>query len=116
MSPNTEGQKKTITLLMRFQKQSSFGRQMFEIRNPPEQQISSFMFRGLKVILADDDDVNRMVTKRLLEKLGCQVSAVPSGFQCLSALGPLATSFQVFMLDLHMPEMDGFEVAMRIRK
>ncbi|GAA0153418.1 histidine kinase receptor of two-component system [Lithospermum erythrorhizon] len=116
MSPVTEGQKKTITLLMRFQKQSSFSRQMFEIRNPPEQRISSSMFRGLQVILADDDDVNRMVTKRLLEKLGCQVTAVSSGFQCLSALGPSVTSFQVVMLDLHMPEMDGFEVAMRIRK
>ncbi|KAG9146597.1 hypothetical protein Leryth_014625 [Lithospermum erythrorhizon] len=76
MSPNTEGQKKTITLLMRFQKQSSFRRQMFEIRNPPEQRFSSTMFRGLQP----------------------------------------AVTFQLVMLDLHMPEMDGFEVAMRIRK
>ncbi|KAL3520943.1 hypothetical protein ACH5RR_019092 [Cinchona calisaya] len=116
MSTDSQGHARSMTLLLRFQKQSSFRRHVFELGHPSEQPISSLMFRGLQVILADDDDTNRMVTKRLLEKLGCQVTAVSSGFQCLTALGSSATAFQVVVLDLHMPEMDGFEVATRIRK
>ncbi|CAI9759855.1 unnamed protein product [Fraxinus pennsylvanica] len=115
MSSNSEGRVHSMSFTLRFQKQSSFRRHMFEVGNS-EQQISNSKLRGLRVILADDDDINRMVTKKLLEKLGCQVATVSSGFECLSALGPSATSFQVVILDLQMPEMDGFEVALRIRK
>lgn len=79
-------------------------------------RLSTPRFKGLRVLLADDDAVNRVVTQKLLEKLGCQVSAVSSGIQCLSSLGNWGTSLQLVILDLHMPNMDGFEVAMRIRK
>ncbi|KAK4708113.1 hypothetical protein R3W88_029038 [Solanum pinnatisectum] len=116
MSSNAQGHAQGMTLILRFQKQSSFRKRMFEYRNPLEQPISSTMFRGLHVLLTDDDDVNRLVTRKLLEKLGCQVTAVSTGFQCLSALGPSLTTFQVVILDLQMPEMDGFEVALRVRK
>ncbi|KAG6423327.1 hypothetical protein SASPL_113721 [Salvia splendens] len=77
---------------------------------------SNSAFRGLKVLLADADDVNRAVTRKLLEKLGCIVSAVSSGYECLSALGPSASSLQLVLLDLHLPDLDGFEVAMKLRK
>lgn len=116
ISSNSRGRGQGMTLILRFQKQSSIRRRIFEYRNPTEQPLPNSMFDGLQVLLADDDDVNRMVTKKLLERLHCQVSTVSTGFECLSALGPSATSFQVIILDLHMPEMDGFEVAMRVRK
>ncbi|KAK5802558.1 hypothetical protein PVK06_030160 [Gossypium arboreum] len=79
-------------------------------------QNSYSKFRGLRVLLADDDDINRTVTKKLLEKLGCEVTAVSSGFECLSAVSHAENSFRIVVLDLHMPEMDGFKVAMRIRE
>ncbi|KAL0368400.1 UNVERIFIED_CONTAM: Ethylene receptor 2 [Sesamum calycinum] len=74
-----------------------------------------FRVRGLKVLLADPNDVNRAVTRKFLEKLGCIVSTVSSGYECLSALGPLS-SCQIVLLDLHLPDVDGLEVAMRLRK
>ncbi|VFQ76824.1 unnamed protein product [Cuscuta campestris] len=82
-------------------------------RQPPS---NPHLLRGLNVLLADYDDVNRSVTRRLLEKLGCAVSAVSSGHASLGSLGPTASAFQVVILDLHLPDLDGFEVAMRIRK
>ncbi|KAJ7978191.1 Ethylene receptor [Quillaja saponaria] len=116
ISPNTVGFAQSMTLLLRFQLQSSFGRAMFAPKDSPEHPNSNSQFRGLKIVLADDDDVNRMVTKKLLEKLGCQVTAVSSGFECLSALSSSENSSRLILLDLQMPDMDGFEVATRIRK
>lgn len=115
MSSDSRGHA-TMSLVLKFLKLSSFRRQALEFGIPSRQSTSSVSFKGLQVIVANDDDVNRMVTRKLLEKLGCQVTAVSSGLQCLSALGPSSTNYQVVILDLHMPEMDGFEVAARIRK
>ncbi|KAL6323759.1 hypothetical protein AAG906_002227 [Vitis piasezkii] len=116
ISSNPQGLAQSMTLVLKFQLQPSFGRSIFGVGNSSEQPNSNSMFRGLRVILADDDNVNRTVTKKLLERLGCQVSAVSSGFECLSALSPSEAPFQIILLDLQMPEMDGFEVAKRIRK
>lgn len=108
--PNSKGLAESMTLVIQFQLQ------------PPtpisdhNDRLSTSLFKGLRVLLADDDAVNRVVTQKLLEKLGCQVSAVSSGIQCLSSLSTWGTSLQLVILDLHMPNMDGFEVAMRIRK
>ncbi|MED6198603.1 CUGBP Elav-like member 2 [Stylosanthes scabra] len=112
MSPNSSGLAQGMTLLLKFQLgRPSVGRSTLVLKDAPNPQ-----FRGLKVLLADDDDVNRTVTKKLLEKLGCQVTAVSSGFQCLSAISASGNTIKIILLDLHMPEMDGFEVARRIRK
>ena len=110
ISPNSQGLAQGMTLLLKFQKAPSLGK---SIAVPKDS--SNSQFTGLKVVLADDDVVNRIVTKKLLEKLGCQVTAVSSGFECLSAISASGNAFRIILLDLHMPEMDGFEVAMRIR-
>jgi ethylene receptor len=114
ISHNMLGFAQCMTLVLRFQIQS-FGRAIFAHGSSSE-PISNSKLRGLRVILADDDDVNRIVTNKLLEKLGCQVTSVSSGFECLSALTAAEKTYQIVLLDLHMPEMDGFEVALRIRK
>ncbi|KAK8588899.1 hypothetical protein V6N12_023311 [Hibiscus sabdariffa] len=115
ISRNSLGFAQTITLLLRFEIQSYTEKAIFAPRSAYEQRYSSSRFRGLRVLLADDDDINRTVTKKLLEKLGCEVTAVSSGFECLSAVTHDNNSCRIVVLDLHMPEMDGFEVAMRIR-
>lgn len=115
-SLNPLGLVQSMTLVLRFHLRPSFGRGIFLPGTSIDQPKSYAQFRGLRVILADDDDVNRTVTKKLLEKLNCHVLAVSSGFECLSALTAAENPFRIVLLDLHMPEMDGFEVAMRIRK
>ncbi|KAK4273599.1 hypothetical protein QN277_021972 [Acacia crassicarpa] len=111
LSRNAVGLAQSMTLALKFQIGPSHGRSILA----PKDSLGS-RFRGLKVLLTDDDDVNRTVTKKLLEKLGCQVTAVSSGFECLGAISASGNTFKVILLDLHMPEMDGFDVAMRIRK
>ncbi|KAI5566730.1 hypothetical protein BDE02_13G040500 [Populus trichocarpa] len=116
ISLNPLGFAQGMTLVLWFQIRPSYGRAIFAPGTSSEQPNSNSQFRGLRVVLADDDHVNRTVTKKLLEKLGCEVTAVSSGFECLSALSSAENSFILVVLDLQMPEMDGFEVATRIRK
>lgn len=75
------------------------------------------IFQGTTVLLADSSDTNSAVTRKLLEKLGCTVSTVGSGFACLTAISSTGrSSFRVVLLELQLPGLDGFEVAARIRK
>ncbi|KAI9078386.1 hypothetical protein K1719_039605 [Acacia pycnantha] len=111
LSRNALGLAQSMTLALKFQIGPSHGRSILAPKDSLDPR-----FRSLKVLLTDDDDVNRTVTKKLLEKLGCQVTAVSSGFECLGAISASGNTFKVILLDLHMPEMDGFDVAMRIRK
>ncbi|KAK1289049.1 Ethylene receptor 2 [Acorus calamus] len=114
--PNSQGLAESMTLVLRLQLRSQA--LMFDINDFPDHlrnQPSDAFFKGLRVLLADDDDVNRAVTTKLLKKLGCRVFPASSGVECLSSLGVPGTSFQVVLLDIHLSDMDGFEVCARIR-
>lgn len=114
--PSSQGFAQRMTLVLRFQLRPQFGIGFSEPEESSDHSHSNSLFKGLQVLLAEEDDVNRVVTRKLLEKLGCIVSVVSSGFECLSAINPAVAPFQIVLLDLHMPELDGFEVATRIRK
>ena len=116
ISSNPQGLAQGMTLVLKFQIQPSLGRSVYGIGNSSEQPNSNSIFRGLRVLLDDDDNVNRTVTKKLLERLGCQVSAVSSGFECLTALTHSKAAFHIILMHLQMLEMVGFEVAKRIQK
>jgi len=114
--PNGEGHAQVMAISLRFQLQRSVAVSISETGESSEPSNSNSFFRGLQVLLVDNDDVNRAVTQKLLQKLGCSVTCACSGFECLSVIGGGGCSFQVIVLDVHMPELDGFEVASRVRK
>jgi two-component system, sensor histidine kinase and response regulator len=67
----------------------------------------------LRILLAEDHPVNQKVAVRLLERLGHEVVVAPNGNEALQALS--LASFDVVLMDLQMPEMDGFEAVRAIR-
>ncbi|MCO5590831.1 hypothetical protein L7F22_044806 [Adiantum nelumboides] len=73
-------------------------------------------FTGLKCLVIDDNMVNRMVTKGLLSRLGCDVTTVGSGREALLALSQAGHTFKILFVDICMPDMDGFEVAIRVKE
>jgi two-component system sensor histidine kinase/response regulator len=69
---------------------------------------------GLKVLLVDDNEVNRRVISRALDSLGMHTSQADSGSGALAAVAQAATTsarFDLVLLDAHMPGMDGFTAA-----
>jgi two-component system NtrC family sensor kinase len=65
------------------------------------------------VLIVDDIEANLVVLRALLEDVDCTVTSASSGTQALRAL--LKQEFAVLLLDVQMPEMDGYEVARHVR-
>ncbi|MEP7057030.1 MAG: ATP-binding protein [Caldimonas sp.] len=66
-----------------------------------------------RVLLAEDDMVNQMIAEQMLKKIGCIVDVVSDGqAACVAAA---RTHYDLIFMDCHMPVMDGYEAARRIR-
>jgi CheY-like chemotaxis protein len=66
------------------------------------------------VLVAEDTAVNQTLIARLLEKHGHTVSVANDGKMAIAALA--RESFDLVLMDVQMPEMDGYEAAMAIRE
>ncbi|MBK0368282.1 ATP-binding protein [Flavobacterium agrisoli] len=104
---SSEGIGTKISFMLEFQivSNQNFDPQREEI---PEKDISK-----LRVLVAEDNNINYVVLKKLLNKWGIKPSLATDGKQAVEAL--LREDFDVILMDINMPTMDGFEASKMIR-
>ena len=71
-------------------------------------------FEGIRVLIAEDNDVNRLVAQAMLENLGCVVTCAVDGRAAMELA--VSETFDCVFMDCDMPEMDGFEATAGIRE
>ncbi len=93
--------------------ESSFERPMESFPGLPPLGQSSSRLKGLRTLIIEDNHLNQVVLSGFLRQLGCEAHICSSGPEALKYL--LQADVDVIFLDCQMPEMDGFQVAERVR-
>jgi signal transduction histidine kinase/CheY-like chemotaxis protein len=69
---------------------------------------------GLRVLLVDDNELNRMLAETMLQKWKVVVDSAADGAQAVQMA--LGVPYDIILMDLQMPVMDGFEASLRLRE
>ncbi|OYZ01723.1 MAG: hypothetical protein B7Y37_06085 [Sphingobacteriia bacterium 28-36-52] len=66
------------------------------------------------ILIADDDEINRVILKHMLKYVSVEISCVSNGEEAMAFLNESANRKVILLLDLNMPNMDGNEVIARV--
>jgi CheY-like chemotaxis protein len=80
----------------------------------PVHRKPAFSALSLEILLAEDNRVNQVVARRMLEKMGHTITVVGNGREALTMLSQ--ESFDLVLMDIQMPEMDGLTATQEIRE
>ncbi len=70
---------------------------------------------GLRILVVEDNPMNQRLMQRILANLGCTFTIVDNGRRAVDELSRRAADFDLVLLDLHMPELDGIAALQEIR-
>ena len=88
----------------------------FGLGTPKTKRTDLVSLRGLKVLVVDDHATNRRILEEVLKSWEMEAELVESGAAAIAALEAAAQPFDIVLMDLMMPEMDGLETVAVIRE
>ncbi|MGR8930859.1 MAG: response regulator [Gammaproteobacteria bacterium] len=86
---------------------------LLQIPHPPPQ--SDFSLRGLRVLVVDDSEINREVARQILNFHGAETDVAEHGEAALTLLKAAPKNFDIVLMDVQMPVMDGYTATREIR-
>ena len=92
-----------------------FGATTAAAETPPN--VESGRLRGARILLVEDNEINQQIAVELLEHAGATITVADNGARAVELLqsGSADTPFDVVLMDLQMPEMDGYQATTRLR-
>ena len=75
--------------------------------------IDTKILEGKNILLVDDDSVNRLLSKTILEKFNCSYDIAINGNEAINKLN--SVDYDLILLDIHMPDISGIDVAKYVR-
>ena len=85
-------------------------------RNIESSNVSDIDFKGKRILLAEDNELNAEITTTILSEMGFEVKSVEDGILCVNEIQhQLANTYDLILMDIQMPNMDGYKAADCIR-
>lgn len=85
-------------------------------RNIESSNVSDIDFKGKRILLAEDNELNAEITTTILSEMGFEVKAVEDGILCVNEIQhQLANTYDLILMDIQMPNMDGYKATHCIR-
>jgi two-component system sensor histidine kinase/response regulator len=87
-----------------------------DVRGAAAHSEDPLRLRSLRILLAEDNEINQQIAVELLEGAGAVVAIASNGREAVERLsGPGQPPFDVVLMDLQMPEMDGYQATAKLR-
>ena len=87
-----------------------------EVEEPPDQGAIRKALKGRRILVVDDQEINRQILLELLAQVGALVTLAADGKQAVAVALASTDSFDAVLMDLQMPELDGYGATLRLRE